>query len=158
MISNLKQTKYYFEKLFADIWVDTPIHFVGQEYDATGVDTWINPRFVPSRGSLAALSGKRTRLEASLDVICWAKNDVEAFGLADKIVDFVVTNATSFAISNFEINDHGWDDSNMVYLYLTFNVEYYEGECQAPIAPIVPVGIVNNGIMVVNNGVPVINT
>ncbi len=158
MISNLKQTKYYFEKLFADTWVDTPIHFVGQEYDATGVDTWVSPRFVPSRGSLAALSGKRTQLEGSLDVICWAKNDVEVFDLSDRIVDFVSANAKDFSISSFEINDHGWDDSNMVYIYLTFDFKYYAGMCQAPIVPIVPNDIINHGIIIVNNGVPVINT
>ena len=153
MISNLKETKYYFEKLFLDTWADTPIHFVGQEYDSTGVNKWINPRFVPSGGSLAALSGKRTKLEASLDVICWASNDVDAFDLADKVVEFM--SATDFSISNFEINDYGWDDSNMVYIYLTFDLRYYAGECMALQ---IPAHIVNNGVPIVNNGVPVINT
>ncbi len=133
MISNLKETKYYFEKLFADKWVDTPIHFVGQEYDSTGIDTWINPRFVPVGGTLASLSGKRTRLEGSLDVICWAKNDVNAFDLTDKVVDFISANAENFTVVNFEINDHGWDDSNMVYVYLTFNLRYYAGTCYLPV-------------------------
>ncbi len=155
MVSNLKATKFYFEKLFLDKWVDTPIHFVGQEFDATGKSTWINPMFAPLNGSLAALSGKRTKLEGLLNIVCWAKNDVEVFDLGDKIIDFVSDNAKNFNVSGFEINDHQWDNSNMVYLYITFNIKYYAGDCIADTPQRTPV--VNQGVAVYNNNNQIVN-
>ena len=160
MVSNLKATKFYFEKMFLDKWTDTPIHFVGQEFDATGKTTWINPMFAPLSGTLAALSGRRTKMEGSLNVICWASNDVDVFELGDKIIDFIHNNAKEFNVNGFEINDHQWDNSNMVYLYLTFNIKYYAGDCVEPVPPPPPViirGIVNKGIAVYNNGNKIIN-
>jgi hypothetical protein len=149
MISNLKQTKYYFENLFATKWSKTPIHFVGQEYNSKGIPSWINPRFVPAGGRLSALSGQQTKLRGELDVVCWAENDVEAFDLADNIIDFVGANATDFTISNFEINDHGWNESNMVYIIVTFTFTYYAGICTAPKTLR---HIVHNGKTVTNHG------
>ena len=160
MVSNFKESKYYFEKLFIDSWIDTPVHFVGQEFDASGLTQWVNPRYTPSGGSLKGLSGGRTQVTASLDIICWAKNEVEVFDLSDKIVAFMASKATEFTISKFEVNDHGWDDSNMVYLYLTFDIKYYMGACTATPPPTQPQPIsqvVNNGLSVVNGADSIIN-
>ena len=154
MISNMKETKYFFENMFLTNWSDTPVHFVGQEFTAKGLTSWINPRFVPSGGRLGGLSGLRSRLEAELDVVCWAKNDVEAFDLADKIVSFVHANANDFNINGYEVNDHGWNENNMVYVILTFSFTYYAGMCTLPKVPCI---IVNNGVPIVHGGVTVTN-
>ena len=151
MKSNLKGTKYYFEKLFQDEWTNTPIHFAGQEFDSTGRDTWVNPRFVPQGGSLNSF-GMRTKLYGAVDVVCWAKNDVEVFDLVDNVVEFMSAHGKDYAIHKFEVNDHGWDDSNMVYVYLTFNLTYYEGECQAT-APTTYNTITYHGKNVTHNGI-----
>jgi hypothetical protein len=129
MISNFKETKYYFENMFATNWSQTPIHFVGQEFDASGIDAWVNPRFVPSRGDTVGINGNKTKQYAELDIVCWAKNDVEAFDLADQIVAFINATIEGFDINGYEINDHGWNDSNMVYVVLTFVFNYYTGDC-----------------------------
>jgi len=129
VISNLKKTKFYFENMFATKWSGTPIHFVGQEYDATGVDSWINPRFVPTGGRVKGIGGGTTRLNGELDVVCWGENEVDAYDLADRVVDFVESNANDISITQFEINDIGWNTSNMVYVVLTFVFTYYRGSC-----------------------------
>jgi hypothetical protein len=149
MISNLKETKYYFENLFATKWTETPVHFVGQEYNSKGVSSWINPRFAPSGGRLSALSGQQTKLRGELDVVCWAKNDVDAFDLADKTIAFVSNNATDFSLTNFEISDHGWNESNMVYVVITFIFTYYAGTC---VVSKKSRYIKHNGKTVTNNG------
>ena len=156
MTSNLKAAKFYFEKLFMDNWTDSPIHFVGQEFDSTGIPSWINPHFIPRSGTLAALSGKRTRLDAALDVVCWASNDVEALDLTDKVIDFVATQAKDFSVTKFEINDNGWDNSNMVYVLLTFKLKYYAGDCVAS-TPTIRRYVINQGIDVYNNAVQTVN-
>jgi hypothetical protein len=138
--------------MFASHWHDTPVHFVGQEYNAKGVDAWVNPRFVPSGGKISGFSSERTKLNGELDVVCWAKNDVKAFELADDIINFVTEFAKEFPLTNFEINDHGWNDSNMVYIVVTFVFTYYAGNC-----PLLGEIVKDNGAIVMNNGAIVVN-
>jgi len=148
----MKENKFYFENMFATKWTNTPIHFVGEEFDSKGITSWINPRFVPSGGTLAALSGQLTRIKSELDVVCWGKNEMEAFDLADSIIEFVKSNADEFSITHFEINDHGWNESNMVYIIVTFALNYYEGDCTAPQPAPITRTVTHMGATVVNHG------
>ena len=130
MISNLKETKFYFENLFTTEWLATPIHFVGQEFDQDGTKQWVNPYYTPTRSMPNGISGMTTRNYGTVYVACWAENDVEAMGLADATIDFISSNVgTAYTIKNYSIEDHGWHKTNKVFVIISFNVEILEGIC-----------------------------
>ncbi len=133
-MGSLQETKFYFENLFNTDWTATPVHYVGQEFKADGIDTWINPRYSPSGSKIGDISGYSTTVRGSLDVICWAKNDVDVFTLGDDVASFIGSTVDkSYKVTGYEVNDHAWHESNHVYLYLTFYVEFIYGTCAGPI-------------------------
>jgi len=151
LTSNFKDSKYYFEQLFATEWHDTPVHFVGTEFDAHGIEKWVNPFYTPIFGRPQGLGGI-TKNKGTLHVMVWAKNDVDAMELADNMVSFI---AKHTKVNRYEIADHGWSDANTVFLQLSFDVEVFIGVCTAP--PVQNyITIVHKGIPLTHNGIPII--
>ena len=126
----LKETKFYFENLFATLWTNTPIHYAGQEFDATGIQRWINPTVTPVRNTFNGL-GQRKLFEFNLYIPCWAENDVESMQLADEIALFVKDNVDGslYHSNGYDVIDHGWQDSNQVFTVLSFRFKSFDGQC-----------------------------
>jgi len=124
MVSSFKDTKFYFEDMFQTLWFETPIHYAGQEFDGSDIQHWVNPFYQPTYGSNTDLCST-TLNSGNLHVACWGDSDIEAMDLADNIVSFIMENTdkTKYRIKRFEMSDHGWNDSNKVYVVITFTVE-----------------------------------
>ena len=131
MTSAFQNNKIYFEKTFFDNWSETPIQPAGEDWSAKTIDRWINPFYSPSYGSINDISNGSTKLNGTLSVVCWAKKDFDVMELGDILIDFISFNIDPklFKINNFEVVDHAWNESNMVFLYIVFNIESYEGIC-----------------------------
>ncbi len=125
-----RETKLFFESLFSDDWAQTPIHFAGQEFKADGIPQWVNVVYTPLTGRPQGVSRDTSTSLGLLSVICWAENDADVMSLADDVVAFINGNTGKYKVNNYEITDHSWQDSNQVYMYLTFNIEAYDGVCQ----------------------------
>ena len=126
---SLRANKLYFENEFFTKWTDTPIHYAGQEFNSEGIDKWINPVYHPLSGKPQGMTkfGASMSQRASFDIVCWAKNDADAMELSDNIIAFVADNVNSskFAVSGYQVGDHAWDNTGLVYLYLSFDIMVY---------------------------------
>lgn len=124
MTSSLKSTKYYLESLFSQNWSETPIHFAGEEFDGKSIDKWINIFYSPLLSRSGGLSESSYTI-GNFYVICWANTDVDVMSMGDNAVSFMNTNIDKsyYKLKNFEIADHGWNESNKVFLVLTFSIE-----------------------------------
>ena len=126
MTSLFKETKLYIDNLFKDEWCETKIHYGGEEFNHKEEDVtkWVNPFYQPMSGRINDYCGT-TLNQGNLHVVCWADTDVDALGLADNIIAFINTNidTTLYHVRNFEIGDHGWNESNQVYIIVTFSIE-----------------------------------
>ena len=128
---NLKETKYYFEDIFSRLWSETPVHYAGMDFDATKQPKWINPVYKPLRSTNNGISIE-TRVDlGQLYVVCWADYDVDAMELSDNLIDFLDENVdkTLFRSRGYEVIDHGWDDSNKVFVLLSITYEHFVGSC-----------------------------
>ena len=129
MISNLHATKEYFENMFATKWTETPVHYVGQDFDQDSVVKWINPFYAPSRSENSGISGV-TRNYGNLRVACWADSDANAMELVDTVITFIGSNVgVEYRIFNYSIDDHGFHKANKVYVIVSFSLEILEGTC-----------------------------
>lgn len=128
---NLRETKLYFETLFNSFWTGTPIHYAGMEFDGTKHVSWINPVYKPLRSTSNGVSGNTSVELGQLYVVCWADYDSDAMKLSDDVVDFLKTNINKaqFRSRGYEIIDHGWDESNKVFIMLSFTYEQLSGSC-----------------------------
>ncbi len=132
MISSLQATKYYFDELFMSSWTSTPVHYAGQEFNAKEVPQWVNPFYAPKYGDKKGLSNTLSSNYGNLYVACWAETDVEVMAIADDVVAFLnnIVNK-EYRVKKYEISDHGWQESNQVYIMLTFSLEVLDGACAA---------------------------
>lgn len=129
MTGTSRETKEYFEKLLQDNWCDTPIHFVGQEFDQDGTQRWINPFYTPTYGENRGF-GNRVSNFGTLYIACWAENDLEAIALSDSVIEFMNANVTApYIISTYSIEDHGWHKANKVFVTVAFSIETIGGTC-----------------------------
>ena len=128
---NLKETKFYFENIFSTLWADTPVHYAGMDFDATKQQKWINPVYKPLRSVPNGVSVDTSIEIGQLYIVCWANSDVEAMDLADTIIDFVddKVDKTLFRARGHYIIDHGWDDSDKVFIVISFTFEQFSGTC-----------------------------
>jgi len=129
----LRENKLYFEQIFFNGWTATPIHYAGQEFKIDGIDSWINPVYNPLTARLSGLSKFGNFSERGMvDVVCWAKTEADAMQLADDVIAFFGDNvdATKFKLGGYSVQDRGWTDSNMVYVYLSFDVVSYDIKCK----------------------------
>ncbi len=127
---NFQAAKFYFEDMFKNVWTTTPIHFAGQEFSGEGISKWVNPVYSPRSMTHSGLSLTANYNYGSLYVACWADTDVDAMALGDEIVDFIKnTTDPFFKVKNINVDDHGWQSSNKVYMILSFTIEYYVGNC-----------------------------
>ena len=134
----LRENKLYFENEFFTKWALTPIHYAGQEFSADGIGKWINPVYHPLSARINGLSKFGNFDErGSLDVTCWARTDADAMELSDAIIKFVGDNVNGdkFRLSGYQVADHAWDDTGLVYLYLSFDVVSYI--CDTPAQQII---------------------
>lgn len=124
MTSLFKETKLYIDTLFKDEWCETPIHYAGEEFDSANIDKWVNPFYQPTYGSHVDMCST-TLIVGNLFVGCWATTDVDALELADDIIAFINTNIDSalYRVRRFEVADHNWNESNQVYVLITFSIE-----------------------------------
>lgn len=125
MISAFQETKLYYENMFNDTWTATKIHFAGQEVLPKQTKKWVNPFYQPTYGSNSSMSAECADNYGNLHVACWATNDLDAMTLGDDVVAFIKTNndASKYRIKGFEMSDHGWNESNRVYVVITFSVQ-----------------------------------
>jgi hypothetical protein len=132
----LKATKFYFDNLFQTLWTTTPIQYAGQEFDGHGLDQWVNIVYKPLRSSPASISGTAAYNYGQLYIVCWAENDVDVMGLGDNIVEFMQTEVDNrrFKINGYSVIDHGWDDSNKVFLMFSFQMQEMVGYCAKPVS------------------------
>jgi len=128
---SMKETKFYFEDMFLKEWCDTPVHFVGQDFDASAHAKWVNPVYKPLRSTSNGISGESSIELGQLYIVCWADVDVEVMELADDIITFIHANLDKLAYQarGYEIIDHGWDDTNKVFVVLSFTFEHFAGSC-----------------------------
>ena len=127
----MKQGKFYFDNMFSTLWTQTPVHYAGMDFDASGMPQWINPTYRPSRQEKASISNGVTRTYANVYIPCWADTDVDVMDLMDDVIKFVDSNTVSpFKITNTSIIDHGWDDSNKVFGIVMISIEHIDGTCQ----------------------------
>ena len=128
---SLKETKFYFEDLFNKEWDCTPIHFVGSEFDGSEHEKWINIVYKPLGGSHDNLGNSAYKSMNQLYIVCWAENDVQGMDLADDVVTFVDehVDASLYRQRGYDVIDHGFDESNKVFLLLSFTFEQRIGTC-----------------------------
>jgi len=153
MISEFKNTKFYFESMFHDLWKTTPIHYMYQEFKAPK-DSWINVVYQPLRLGSGSLSRTTGEVESALSIVCWANNDVEVLTLVDDLVTFLETNNQHqlYQIGDMQVIDQGVDDSNKAFIYLHFSVTNKVGACGELPQPIQNRIITYHGKTVTNNG------
>ena len=127
----LKETKFYFENLFSTLWTDTPIHYAGVNFDGAQQSKWINPVYKPMRSRNNGFSSNTFVALSQLYIVCWADHDIDAMELSDNVITFVneSVDKTQFKSRGYEIVDHGWDDSNKVFVMLSFSYEQLVGTC-----------------------------
>ena len=125
MISSFADTKLYYENMFNNHWKTTKIHFVGQEVMPKQTKKWVNPFYQPAYGATGGLSDVCSDNYGNLHVACWATNDLDAMALGDAVVGFIKANndKTKYRIKKFEMSDHGWNESNRVYVVITFSIQ-----------------------------------
>ncbi len=128
---NLKETKYYFEDMFSSYWTETPIHFAGMEFDGSQHDRWVNPVYKPLRSRSNGISTSTDINMGQFYVVCWGESDIDAMELSDTTIEFMADklDTTKFRSRGYEIIDHGWDNSNKVFVMLSFAIEQFEGVC-----------------------------
>ena len=75
--------------------------------------------------------GENLLTRGSFDVVCWAKSDADAMELSDKLIKFVADNVNSdkFLLNGYQIADHAFDNTGLVYIYLSFDVTSYPSTC-----------------------------
>lgn len=124
MTSSFKETKIYFEKMFTTDWTLTPVHYAGEEFNSKDIEKWVNIFYEPTYGNHNDLSCN-TANYGNLHVASWADYDIDAMELSDIVTSFVNTNIdkTKYRVRRFEVSDHGWNDSNKVFVLLTFSIE-----------------------------------
>lgn len=124
MISSFAEGKLYYENMFNDHWNATKIHFAGQEVLPKQTKKWVNPFYQPMYGSTGSLSSTCADNYGNLHVACWAINDLDALTLGDSVVAFIKANndGSKYLIKGFEMSDHGWNESNRVYVVITFSI------------------------------------
>ena len=134
---SFKQTKFDFESMFSLLWTKTPVHFAGQELNARGLAEWVNPYFTPLSGSNVGLGGA-VQHRSMFNIVCWAESDVDVMDLSDEVREFVVANVDGdvYRLTGYEVSDHGWQESNKVYLELSFIVTELK-ICSTQSSPIV---------------------
>ena len=128
---NLQETKKYFETIFAEDWSITDVHFVGQEFDGSEHDAWVNPVYKPLRSTTNGVSTSTSIDMGQLYIVCWANSDVEVMELTDTVVAFIAdkVDKSLFRSRGHDIIDHGWDDSDKVFTMLSFTFEQFSGSC-----------------------------
>ena len=128
---NLRATKKYFEDIFHSDWTETAVHFVGQDFDGSQHDSWVNPVYKPLRNTPNGISAKSSIEMGQLYLVCWAKDDVSAMDLADLAVEFIGENVDKslFRSKGYDVVDHGWDNSDKVFVMLSFTFEQFSGTC-----------------------------
>lgn len=125
MTSTMRATKLYIENLFFTKWTKTVIHYVGQEFDSTGITTWINVFYKPFNGTNLGLC--ETSVEAgNIFIGCWGKNDADVMELADDVISFINSNIDKkqYRLGRYEIVDHSWNETNDVFMLLSFDIEH----------------------------------
>ncbi len=138
---NFQAAKFYFEDMFKNVWTTTPIHFAGQEFSGEGISKWVNPVYSPRNMTNAGISNTVNKNFGVVYVACWADNDVDAMGLGDLVVDFMKSQVNSqYRIQAINVDDHGWQSSNKVYMILSFSIEYLGGECSPEKSCVASVG------------------
>jgi len=128
---NLRETKLYFENVFYTNWNDTPVHYAGQEFDGSGYDAWVNPVYKPLRSTANGISNTTNISMGVLYIPCWHTTDAGAMELADTMVEFIDANIDKklFRHRGYDVIDHGWDESNKVFVVLSFTFEQFDGTC-----------------------------
>ena len=128
---NLVETKKYFEDIFEDGWLETAVHYVGMEFDGSQHDRWVNPVYKPLRSTPNGISESTSISMGQLYIVCWADNDGDAMELADSVVAFISTDVdkTLFRHRGHDVIDHGWNESNKVFVMLSFTFEQFNGTC-----------------------------
>jgi len=131
-MSTLQATKAIIETMFADNWTSTPVHFSGQEFDAKGMNEWLNLNIRPARIVSGSISNGRTIMTANVFVPCWASTEVDSFTLADEVIAFVDAQFSKASMRNrvesVEFIDQGWNEANKSYVILMFSI-VLDGEC-----------------------------
>ena len=129
----LKETKIYFETMFATGWTTTPIHFMGQEVDMHGVDQWINVSYKP-RAKLST-GFTSSSMSGAIYVVCWAKDDFDVMDLSDKVIAFYESTIDPKLVKShgYNIIDHGYEESGKSFIVVSFNIETYK--CDIGIQP-----------------------
>ena len=154
MISEFKDTKFYFESMFQSFWTTTPIHYMYQEFKAPK-DSWINVVYQPLRLGSGSLSRTTGDVDSNLSIVCWANNDVEVLTLVDDIITFLEDNNEHdlYHIGDMQVIDQGVDDSNKAFIYLSFAVSNKVGACgQLPPTVITRI-LTYHGKTVTHNGI-----
>ena len=126
---NLQETKKYFEDMFENSWLETPVHFTGQDFDGKEHDQWVNPVYKPLRNTSNGISASTSIDMGQLYIVCWADTDTDAMELTDTVIVFVKDNIKDFRHRGYDIIDHGWDESNKVFVMLSFTFEQFSGSC-----------------------------
>ena len=124
----LKEAKIYFDQTFKDEWCGTKIHYAGEEFDNTGLESWINISLEPvsNRGSVSGSN----EYNFTFYVICWGDTEIDVMELGDDVAGFVKTNIVSSYMNNgYEIVDREWDRSNYVFMVMAFRFKTYSGDC-----------------------------
>ena len=130
---NLQATKKYFEDMFSSYWTNTDIHFAGQEFDGSKRNSWINPIYKPLRNTSNGVSSTTSIEMGQLYIVCWADTDNEVMGLAASVIEFIDVNVETplFRSRGHDMIDHGWDDSNKVFVMLSFTSSISSGAFSA---------------------------
>jgi len=128
---NLKETKYYFENIFNSSWNKTPVHYAGMTFDGSKQSQWVNPIYKPMRNRSNGINDDTTVALGQLYVVCWADYDIDAMTLSDDVIAFLKeeVDGSLFRSRGYEVVDHGWDDSDKVFMLLSFTYEHFVGEC-----------------------------
>ena len=128
---NLRETKQYFEQLYADQWVETEVHYAGADFDGSKQASWVNLTYKPLRQTSNGISKSTNINMGQVYVVCWCDTDAEVMALSDKVIEFMDNNLdnTRFRSKGYEIIDHGWGDSDKVFVVLAFTFEEFVGTC-----------------------------
>jgi len=129
-MTNFKEIKFYFEGMFSSKWTKTNVHYGGQDFDATGIDEWVNPTYSPENSRKLSLSDGVDVINGVLYIPCWSTNDVKVMALSDEVTKFIEDNIEyPHTVTRVNVIDHGWEKSNKAFVILAISIKSQFRNC-----------------------------
>jgi len=105
---------------FQDLWATTPIHFLGFNFDSTGINEWIKVNITPVSNDILDVSETLHNEQALIEVFCYARTLHNATLLADAVEKFI-RNTEAYSVRTNTSYDQNQLDGNLWYQTIRIN-------------------------------------